>query len=382
MIIAHLSDFHISQYGACMTNFKTGRRRVAKGPGWVPFWEDGGWRIDVRLAAGRIRLHDAFRLIDREGLVHRIYKVKGLPSVSAIFDDLRRLRDIRSLTHCDYLAAHFPDEGETARLLQGDPGNGNVRFCAVAHTLRRDNPDWVIVTGDLTDDGLGYELVAAGLAPFLERGRLICIPGNHDVYPTPPFWNDKHFMKSAREKRRRWADFAGRLGLPASGSYVYPLGQGVLLAHFDSCHPSTVPGSASGLVRIHELNHIDQLLKNSQAASLKLACLHHPVSPLRVKGLGLAAFHPGMRLRNAKRMQEHLKKMGFAVVMDGHRHMGYQYQVSTGPMYLSAPSTTYGCRLGAKPFYWRLNVRQASIQSIHKAPIGLLARVETRAGEE
>lgn len=365
-----------------MTNFKTGRRRVAKGLGWVPFWEDDGWRIDVRLAAGRIRLHDAFRLIDREGLVHRVYKVKTLLSVSDIFDDLRRLRDIRTLTHCDYLAEHFPDEAETARLLQADPGNGNARFCAVAHALRRDKPDWVVVTGDLTDDGRGYDLVAAGLAPFLERGRLICIPGNHDLYPTPPLWNDQHFVKTGREKQRRWADFAARMGVPTSGSYWYPLGEGVLLAHFDSCHPSSVPGSASGMVPVHELHQMAHRFREAGTAALKLACLHHPVSPLRVKGLGLAAFHPGMRLRNAKRVQEHLKSMGFAVVMDGHRHMGYQYQVSTGPMFLSAPSATYGCRLGAKPFYWRLHIKHAQVKSIQKAPIPLLASVAARAGEE
>jgi 3',5'-cyclic AMP phosphodiesterase CpdA len=376
MIIAHVSDFHISQYGVAMTNFKTGRRRVAKGPGWVPFWEEAGWRIDVRLAAGRIRLHDAFRLTDAQGLVHRLYKVKSLLSVSDIFDDLRRLRDIRTLTRCDTLATHFPSEAETARLLQADPANGNARFCAVAYALRRDRPDWIVTTGDITDDGAGYELVAAGLAPFIEKGRLICLPGNHDVYPTPPLWNDRHFQKSHQEKQKHWAEFATALGLPGEGSYLKSLGQGVVLAHFDSCHPSSVPGSASGLVRNHDLQLIAEQLKSGHARDLRLACLHHPVSPLRVQGLGLAAFHPGMR------RQAHLKAMGFEAVMDGHRHIGYQYQVSTGPIFLSAPSTTYGGRLGAKPFYWRLNVRQDGIRSIQKAPIGLLAKVAPRSGEE
>ena len=382
MIIAHVSDFHISQYGAAMTNFKTGRRRMAKGLGWVPFWEEEGWRIDVRLAAGRIRLHDAFRLTDSQGLVHRLYKVKNLVSVSDIFDDLRRLRDIRTITRCDYLAANFPNEDETARLLQADPANGNARFCAVAHTLRRERPDWIIVTGDITDDGMGYELVAAGLEPFIENGRLICIPGNHDVYPTPPLWNDRYFQKHEREKRRRWEEFSTALRQPGSGSYLKSLGQGVVLASFDSCHPSSVPGSASGLVRIHDLQQIAVQLKTEYSQAVRLACLHHPVAPLRVQGLGLAAFHPGMRLRNAKRVQAHLKTMGFEVVMDGHRHIGYQYQVSTGPIFLSAPSTTYGGRLGAKPFYWQLNVRHDGIRAIQKVPISLLAKVAPRLGEE
>ncbi|NTV51388.1 MAG: metallophosphoesterase [Candidatus Firestonebacteria bacterium] len=382
MIIAHVSDFHISQYGAAMTNFRTGRRRVAKGLGWAPFWEDAGWRIDVRLAAGRIRLHDAFRLTDSQGLVHRLYKVKTLVSVSDIFDDLRRLRDIRTLTRCDTLAGHFPSEAETARLLQADPSNGNARFCAVAHTLRRDRPDWVVVTGDITDDGMGYELVAAGLAPFIEKGRLICIPGNHDVYPTPPLWNDRRFQKNEYQKRVHWQEFALALGLPGSGSYLKSLGQGVVLAHFDSCNPSSVPASASGMVRVHDLQQMEVQLKSDYPRALRLACLHHPVAPLRVQGLGIAAFHPGMRLRNAKRVQAHLKKMGFEVVMDGHRHIGYQYQVSTGPVFLSAPSTTYGGRLGAKPSYWRLSVRHDGLRAIQKVPIGLLSKVALRSGEE
>jgi hypothetical protein len=382
MIIAHVSDFHISQYGAAMTNFKTGRRRAAKGTGWTPFWDEAGWHIDVRLAAGRIRLHDAFRLTDSQGLVHRISKLKRLVSVSDIFDDLRRLCDIRTVTRCDYLASHFPSEAETTRLLQADPANGNARFCAVAHALRRDRPDWIIVTGDITDDSVGYELVAAGLAPFIESGRLICIPGNHDVYPTPPFWNSRHFQKNEMEKKARWQEFALALGLPGAGSYLKSLGQGVVLAHFDSCHPSSVPGSASGLVRVHDLQQIQNRLKTEFPRALRLACLHHPVSPLRVKGLGLAAFHPGMRLRNAKRVQAHLQAMGFEVVMDGHRHIGYQYQLSTGPVFLSAPSTTYGGRLGARPFYWRLNVRHDGLRAIQKVPIGLLNKVEPRSGEE
>ena len=50
-------------------------------------------------------------------------------------------------------------------------------------SLKKENPDLVIVSGDITDDGLGYVKFYKAFEFFIKKGRLIVIPGNHDINP-------------------------------------------------------------------------------------------------------------------------------------------------------------------------------------------------------
>lgn len=375
MIVAHITDLHVSKYGLRMTNLHTGRLRAARGLGWETFFEDGGWRVDFRPALDQARIRDAFRLVDIDGRVHKIIKVRNGHLASAIIGQLLRLRDLRMRTHCEFLTGAFPD-GETLRkLLAQDPDNSNARFCAVAHALRRDQPDWVVITGDLTDDGVGYGLIKAGLADVIARRRLICLPGNHDVYPTPPVWNDRSLRTPGARKREAWSEFIASIQQPSSKACVQDLGEGVVLARFDSCHPSRIPGSSSGLVPPEQIQTVEEQIRGLDGTFLRLACVHHPLTPMPYKGLKIGSYQPGMRLRNGRRLFRHLLKYDFSVIMNGHRHVGYHFQHADGPVILSAPSTTYGCRSGAKPFYWSLDLVKSRIRGIQPKPITMLAGV-------
>lgn len=372
MIIAHLADLHISKYGAKLTSMKNGRIKIAKGAGWAPLWIDGGWRVDVRRAKGRLRLRDAYRLVDRDGRVHQVVKLKGETSEAKIVRHLVQIRNIREKTASHTLARHWPDEQTICHMLQEDPENGNVRFCAVANALNRDKPDWIIVTGDLTDDGVGYELIRKGFHDYIKNKKLICIPGNHDLYPTPPIWTANALRKSEKAKRELWADFIQHLGLPAHGSYVVSLGEDVLLAFLDTLYPSKLPGSSSGHLPVKDLQQVARQLRRANPAAIRLACLHHPVLNMTHKELGLINYQPGMKIRNAKNALKDFERMNFSLVMKGHRHVGYKYHPENGAVFLSAPSTTYGCRTGAKPFYWKIDIQDREIKAIRKVKIETL----------
>ena len=62
-----------------------------------------------------------------------------------------------SMGHPDKVADQISDSILDA-LLAEDPINSNIRFCAVAYALRDANPDWILISGDLTDDGVGHDL--------------------------------------------------------------------------------------------------------------------------------------------------------------------------------------------------------------------------------
>lgn len=370
MIIAHVSDFHICSYGARLTQLQDMPSRAAPvGRGWETIRREGDWRIQKRRASeSSFRIRDQLRLVDDNGIVHRVSKTFWGVGEQKAIDELLRLASVRQRNTPQGLAEDFPDERELESRLARDPENLNLRFCALAHALRRDNPDRVVVTGDLTDDADGFDLILKGFEPFFEQGRICCVPGNHDVYATPPLWVRLAHRKKEAEKRLLWATFASSVGLPAKGSYVRELGDGVLLVAFDSCHHAALPGSASGMVYERDLHMIAREL-DSRGRQVRLACLHHHVVNPPLRGVGFSPIQAGMRLRNAKRVFTMLKELRFQLVMNGHRHVGYRYHPANAPLFLSAPSSTIGCRSGEKPYYWRVEVGGDAVGAVREVPI-------------
>lgn len=276
--------------------------------------------------------------------------------------------EARERTTPQALARQFPTESELARMLAFDPENINLRFCAVAHAMRRDSPDHIVITGDLTDDGAGFELIIEGLSPFFDQQKVSFVPGNHDTYPTPPLWVQKQHRKTEPEKRMLWTTFTASVGLPVTGSFARDLGSGVMLVCLDSCHRPSVPGSASGLVPTEELLAIARNL-DTRSQQVRIACLHHHVVNPPIKGTGSAPLQAGMRLRNSREIFNLLRDLNFQVVMNGHRHVGYRYHPARAPLFLSAPSSTIGCRSGERPYYWRVETVLGEEPSIREVSI-------------
>ena len=369
MRIAHLSDVHVSRLGATLTQSR-GLIREA-GDGWEPIQDSDGWRIEMQRAAGRtFQRLDHFRLVDDEGVVLETIKVKG-QSEGAVIDELVHSMQVRKRSSAASLAEDLPDAAELKSLLAENPANNNLRFCAVAAQLLELDPEYVLITGDLTDDAVGFELFETALATFVADRRLVVIPGNHDIYASPPLVTTKALRKTVAEKRRLWGAFAQRIGQPMATSFIRDLGEGVVLACLDSAHPPNIPGSASGEVLAHELEQLAGAFDARGDDSVRICCLHHHIANPPADVIGSTPIQAGMKLRNAKRVMDTLNALGFQAVLNGHRHLGYRFHPAHSPLFLAAPSATMGCRSGHAPYFWMIDVDADGIHKASEVPVAL-----------
>jgi 3',5'-cyclic AMP phosphodiesterase CpdA len=374
--IAHVSDLHVSRYGEHVTSLRNRKLRselAEPHEEWVEVVRVDAWRIERRMHthwSGRDEGNGfEFRLVDEAGYVQYKKRVSQ-EAAGAAQESLTRMVARRQNTEHSRLAESFPTAEAIESLLSTDPHNTNLLFHRMARVLREDEPDLVLCTGDLTDDGVGYDLVLSWLAPFVDKGRLLAIPGNHDIYDSPAFFVPAHERKTRLQKRGLWAVFAAQLGLPMSGPWTREITSDLVICGLDSCLPPLTPWSASGAVQGKDLQTLRAELGRLEGRHCRIAMIHHHVVNAPLRGVGRKPWQIGMRLRNAETVFEWLAANDFRCVLNGHRHVGYRYQPAHAPMFVSAPSATLGCRSGAKPFYWRIDIEDGEIASVRERPIG------------
>jgi Icc protein len=247
-------------------------------------------------------------------------------------------------------------------MLETTPHNSNLRCLRAARAVAENNVDAVVLTGDSTDDGEGWELVDAAFSRWSARGRLFVIPGNHDLYRFP-------IASSARprptqdSKRARWRDFAHRIGLELEpcGAWKRFLGEAdAVIVGLDSCgRRQRAFFRQNGAIGPAQLEWLRGLGKTNEwrAARHRLVLFHHHVVPLP-HGVGRRApTEIGMRLDDAVAFAEALNEVGATLVMHGHRHIserrhpaGHDFEL------LAAPSLTLGCKSGDAPSFWRVEL--------------------------
>ncbi|MBX5484963.1 MAG: metallophosphoesterase [Myxococcaceae bacterium] len=374
LVLAHLSDLHVSRYGEHVTSLRTSlRSKQGKGDeDWEPVREIDGWLIQKR-NKWRWRLRDTddaleLRLLDDEGYVQARRKGRRA-DLSALCSDLEQVTTERHLTHHTPLARNLPPPEKVEALLEEDPTNTNLLFLRAAYAVTAAAPDWTAISGDITDDGIGYDLVLAAFARFVDRGRLLAVPGNHDVYDSPLLVVPSHQRKDSKKKRALWGPFARELGLPESGPWLRELGEGAVLAAIDSCTPAWTPLSASGEVSRETLEALGRMVEQCDLP-VRIGMLHHHVVNPPFLHVGRAPWQLGMRLRNAREVYDFFVANRFAAVLNGHRHLGYRYHPPWAPLFLSAPSATLGDRTGIRPFYWSLTLDHGEIQSVRERRLG------------
>jgi 3',5'-cyclic AMP phosphodiesterase CpdA len=322
-----------------------GSRASSRGE-WKSERDVDGWKIERREKRGKVE----FRLLDDHGHL----QAKG--------EDARALEAKARLRMRTHFQRVENDDG-----LDEDPENTNLLFCRVARVLENDAPDWILLTGDVTDDGVGYELVLAKLQKWVSRGRLLAVPGNHDIYDSPRLAVPGHMRKKREEKRAEWSKFAAKLNLPGQGSWVRKLDESVIVGGLDSCHPPRVPFSASGKIQDRDLDVLEDELRGQRGT--RLVMLHHHVVNPPMKAVGRAPIQLGLRLRNADQVYERLRKLEVSMVLNGHRHLGYRFHPTHAPMIVSSPSTTLGCASGApRPYYWRIEISDGNV-AVKERPI-------------
>ena len=220
----------------------------------------------------------------------------------------------------------------------------------------------MVITGDLTDDGAGYEVVSAAFPRFRDRGMLFAVPGNHDLYMFPLAGSGRP-KPSPDSKRASWQAFARSLGLvlDASGAWVRSLPEASLvLVGLDSCSRPQRRffrhNGAIGPAQSAYLRHI-ATQPEFRAARHRVVLLHHHVVPLPHGVGGRTPSEIGMRLDDAESVAQLFDELGITCVLHGHRHVSEERKPAGAKFRIFAGSSfTLGCRSGDEPSYWRIEL--------------------------
>lgn len=362
-VIAHVSDLHVSEFGDTFHDrlrvVKRSANVVAVEPSkYDVVWEESGWRVVHERGKRRGKIG----LVDPESYLHPIPSVK---EASGILDPVERAiaKAFRlEARRAAVLARHPPTPTALRHLFEATPQNSNIRLLRAAAAIEEEGVDAVVITGDLTDDGAGYELVEAAFARFRDKGMLFAIPGNHDLYLFP--------MRSSRRpkptpnvKRGAWNDFAARIGLTLhpTGAWWRALPEAdTVLVGLDSCaRPQRRFFRHNGGLGNAQLEWLREIGADPtfKRARHRIALLHHHVVPLP-HGVGRRApSEIGMRLDDARSAAEVFDEVGITAVMHGHRHVSEQRQpAGSNFTILASPSLTLGCRSGDDPSFWRVEL--------------------------
>lgn len=361
--LAHVSDLHISGFGDTLHD----RRRLVKRSARVrdvddarfeTCWEEARWRV----LRERGKKKPGLVLVDPQGYSHPVPRAGDAGSskdpVERAAAKACRLEARRSVV----LAADPPNDRALASMLEATPHNSNLRLLRAARVVADHEVDAVVLTGDCTDDGEGWELVEAAFAPWFKRGRLFVIPGNHDLYLFP-------IASSARprpthaSKRARWREFAAGAGLEldACGAWkrVLPEAEAIVVG-LDSCaRKQRAFYRQNGAIGAQQLAWLRALADTPAwtEARHRIVLFHHHVLPLP-HGVGKRApTEIGMRLDDGPAFAAALADVGATLVMHGHRHIserrhpaGHNFEL------LAAPSLTLGCKSGDAPSFWRIEL--------------------------
>jgi 3',5'-cyclic AMP phosphodiesterase CpdA len=366
-VLAHASDLHVSTFGDTFHD----RARIVKRSARLAdgsetthdiCWEEGGWKV-LREKGKKTKV----QLVDPEGYAHPVPSAGASASENhgTLLDPVERAAakacrlEARSAAT---LAQGIPSAGALAVLLEATPKNSNLRFLRSARAILEDQVDAVIVTGDLTDDGSGYELVEETFARFRDAGRLFAIPGNHDLFLFPLAGSGRP-RPTHESKRAAWRAFAERLGLPLSetGAWAKSIPEAAaMLVGLDSCaRPQRRFFRQNGAIGPAQLEWLKELAKGKEwkAARHRVVAVHHHVVPLP-HGVGRRApTEFGMRLDDAREFARVLNEVNATLVLHGHRHISEaRHPAGCNFELLAAPSFTLGCKSGDAPSYWRIEL--------------------------
>ncbi len=362
LTLAHVSDLHVSTFGDTFHD----RARIVKRSARVAdtsaarlevVWSEAGWRVLRERETRGKKLH----IVDPDGYAHPLPS----KSQSTLIDPIERAAEKAcrlEARRAKTLATADPSLGALATLAESTPKNSNVRLLRAVRQVEASDVDFVAITGDLTDDGDGYELIEAAFDRWKSAGKLLAVPGNHDLYLFPLAGSGRP-RPSQASKRAAWLAFAKRIGLlvQTCGAWVRELPESdTIIVGLDTCvRPQRRFFRHNGAVGEEQLAWLKTYASSNawKSARHRVVMLHHHVVPLP-HGVGRRApSEIGMRLDDAKSAAEIFDEIGVTLVMHGHRHISEERQPAGCKFrLLAAPSLTLGCRSGDGPSFWRVKL--------------------------
>ena len=188
------------------------------------------------------------------------------------------------------------------------PGHQPDRAAAVIALAEERNPDFLVVSGDLTLRAKPHQFKAA--RQFVDRieAPVLAVPGNHDV-PLYRVWSRVASPYWAYRKHFHW-DLEPRL-----------MDDEVSLIGLNTAHGLTFTG---GRLRRSQLRRAAKLFSDGAEGAFRVAVLHHHMVP-PPGGEAPAA------LRGSARALYELSSAGVDLVLSGHVHRSFLAQAAAIP---------------------------------------------------
>jgi 3',5'-cyclic AMP phosphodiesterase CpdA len=387
--IAHVSDLHVSTFGDTFHDRARVVKRSANPADVRPsafdvLWEEAGWRV----LRPRGKATGKLSIVDPEGFAHPPPgRADVEPSVQDPVERAAAKACRLEARRAGTLAAHVPSAGALELLAAATPKNSNVRLLRAARAVEASQPDAVVLTGDVTDDGDGWELALAAFRPWALRGRLFVVPGNHDRYLFPLGGSGRP-RPTVASKLEAWRGVARTLGLdlhPCGAWFAEITEAKAIVVGLDSCvRPQRRFFRHNGAIGAEQIAFLLALSQTERwkDAQHRIVMLHHHVVPLP-HGVGRRApSEIGMRLDDAQAAAEAFDRAGVTLVMHGHRHVSEERQPAGCKFRLvAAPSLTLGCRSGDGPSFWRLELGDAVHATRVPVPLDAIEQDEAEPGD-
>ena len=178
----------------------------------------------------------------------------------------------------------------------------------VSSAVKKEQPDLLVVTGDLVQLGIREEIKEAAdwLREMAESTNVFVVPGNHDVYT-------KSSIKLIEDIWRPYT----RLNADSFPTKV--IMDSIVVIGLSSANPTPF-WSAAGVVKQQQLDRLRQLLIQYRK---KFVCvlIHHPITSFGMPNR--------KRLKNYHQLGKVLSEHRVGLVLHGHMHLNKDYKLSS-----------------------------------------------------
>ncbi len=184
---------------------------------------------------------------------------------------------------------------------------------ALVQDLRRQGPDHIAITGDLTNISLPGEftMTRTWLEALGDPHAVSIVPGNHDAYVPVPWemslghWSP--FMSGVSENREEESHPKSYADFP----FLRLRGEMAILGVSTAC--PTPPGSAAGRIDKGQLSRLSKRLAEAGRRGLfRIVLMHHPPLPGEAKRR--------TQLQDSEAFREVVARDGAELVLFGHTH--------------------------------------------------------------